>query len=152
MKTRTAPNGTPVLVQTGASIILEDSQGRILMQQRQDDGTWSYPGGRVEIDETVEEAARRELREECGLEAGELSLLGVFSGPALHHIYPNGDEVCGVDIVYLCHDFTGTLASLDGEARSMGFYPVDALPSPLSSMNRIQIEAFLALRKEGDRS
>ena len=31
------------------------------MQQRQDDGTWSYPGGRVEIDETVEDAARREV-------------------------------------------------------------------------------------------
>ncbi len=58
---RIAPNGTPVVVQTGASVIVVNSAGEILMQQRQDDGTWSYPGGRVEIDETVEDAARREV-------------------------------------------------------------------------------------------
>ena len=96
---RLAPNGTPVVVQTGASIIVEDRQGRILMQQRADDGTWSYPGGRIEIDETVEDGARREVREECGLEVGALRLLGVFSGKELNHVYPNGDEVCGIDIV-----------------------------------------------------
>ena len=55
-KGRIAPNGTPVVVQTGASVIVVNSAGEILMQQRQDDGTWSYPGGRVEIDETVEDA------------------------------------------------------------------------------------------------
>lgn len=40
---RIAPNGTPVVVQTGASVIVVNSAGEILMQQRQDDGTWSYP-------------------------------------------------------------------------------------------------------------
>ena len=98
---RLSPNGNPVVVQTGASIIVEDAQGRILMQQRNDDGTWSYPGGRIEIDETVEDGARREVREECGLEVGELRLLGVFSGKELNHVYPNGNEVCGIDIVYV---------------------------------------------------
>ena len=85
---RLSPNGNPVVVQTGASIIVEDEQGQILMQQRQDDGTWSYPGGRIEIDETVEDGARREVREDCGLEVGKLRLLGVFSGKELNHVYP----------------------------------------------------------------
>ena len=114
---RLSPNGTPVRVQTGASVIVVDDAGRILMQQRQDDGTWSYPGGRVEIDETVEDAARREVREECGLVVGELSLLGVFSGAPLNHVYPDGNEVCGIDIVYVSRDYTGTLTAEDGEAR-----------------------------------
>lgn len=147
MAKRFAPNGTPVVVQTGASIIVEDSQGRILMQQRQDDGTWSYPGGRIEIDETVEDGARREVQEECGLEVGELTLLGVFSGPALNHVYPNGNEVCGVDIVYVSRDYKGQLTALDGEAKRMGFYPIDALPQPISKMNAIQIEAYLKTRR-----
>lgn len=145
---RLSPNGTPVVVQTGASIIVEDAQGRILMQQRADDGTWSYPGGRIEIDETVEDGARREVREECGLEVGELRLLGVFSGKELNHIYPNGNEVCGVDIVYISSDYTGSLQSEDEEARKMGFFPIDALPQPISSMNAKQIRAYLAQRKE----
>lgn len=143
---RLAPNGTPVVVQTGASIIVEDSQGRILMQQRADDGTWSYPGGRIEIDETVEDGARREVREECGLEVGELHLLGVFSGRELNHVYPNGNEVCGVDIVYVSRDFRGELHSGDGEAKRMGFYPIDALPQPISPMNDKQLRAYLETR------
>lgn len=144
---RLAPNGTPVVVQTGASIIVEDNQGRILMQQRSDDGTWSYPGGRIEIDETVEDGARREVREECGLEVGNLHLLGVFSGPELNHVYPNGNEVCGVDIVYVSNDYTGELQCEDGEAQRMGFYPIDALPQPISPMNAKQINAYLETRK-----
>lgn len=144
---RLAPNGTPVVVQTGASIIVEDSQGRILMQQRTDDGTWSYPGGRIEIDETVEDGARREVWEECGLEVGELRLLGVFSGKELNHVYPNGNEVCGIDIVFVSRDFKGRLHSQDGEARQMAFFPIDALPQPISPMNAKQLRAYLETRK-----
>lgn len=144
---RISPNGKPVVVQTGASIIVEDGKGWILMQQRSDDGTWSYPGGRVEIDETVEDAARREVREECGLEVGQMELLGVFSGKELNHVYPDGSEVCGVDIVYVSRDYTGTLESKDQEAKNIGFYPIDALPQPISEMNAKQIGAYLAGRK-----
>lgn len=143
MAKRFSPNGTPVVVQTGASIIVADAARRILMQQRQDDGTWSYSGGRVEIDETVEDAARREVYEECGLIVGNMDLLGVFSGPELNHVYPNGNEVCGIDIVYVSRDYTGSLSAQDGEARQMGFYPVDALPQPISRMNAKQINAYL---------
>ncbi len=146
MAKRIAPNGTPVVVQTGASIIVEDAMGRILMQQRTDDGTWSYPGGRIEIDETVEDGARREVLEECGLQVGEMTLLGVFSGAELNHVYPNGNEVCGIDIVYISRDYEGTLTSRDGEAKQMGFYPIDALPQPISAMNAKQINAYLDLR------
>lgn len=146
MAKRLSPNGTPVVVQTGASIIVENSLGHILMQQRQDDGTWSYPGGRIEIDETVEEGARREVLEECGLQIGEMELLGVFSGEELNHVYPNGNEVCGIDIVFVSHDYTGELKSIDGEAKQMGFYPIDALPRPISGMNAKQINAYLALK------
>lgn len=140
---RIAPNGTPVVVQTGASVIVVNAAGEILMQQRQDDGTWSYPGGRVEIDETVEDAARREVLEESGLMVGKMELLGVFSGKELNHVYPNGNEVCGIDIVYVSRDYTGCLHCADGEAVRLGFYPIDHLPQPISPMNAKQIAAYI---------
>lgn len=67
----------PVL---GASVFVHRG-GMLLLQRRADDGTWAPHGGCVEIGETVEAAARRELWEETGLTAGALSLLGVFLRP-----------------------------------------------------------------------
>ena len=88
------------LLQVGASVIVEDPQGRILLQLRSDNGCWGYPGGSIELDEVVEEAARRELWEETGLIAHRLELFGIFSGPEMHYVYPNGDEVSNVDLVF----------------------------------------------------
>ena len=89
------------LLQVGASVIVEDKEGRILLQLRSDNHCWGYAGGSVELDEDVEEAAKRELFEETGLVAKELTLFGVFSGKDTHYVYPNGDEVSNVDIVYM---------------------------------------------------
>ena len=90
------------LLQIAASVIVEDEQGRILLQLRSDNNCWAYAGGSVELDEVVEDAAKRELFEETGLIAERLELFGVFSGKETHYIYPNGDEVSNVDIVYVC--------------------------------------------------
>ncbi|MBR3869023.1 MAG: NUDIX domain-containing protein, partial [Clostridia bacterium] len=62
------------LLQVGASVIVVDECGCILLQLRSDNNTWGYAGGSVEIDEKVEDTAKRELYEETGLIAKQLSL------------------------------------------------------------------------------
>ena len=68
----------PILV-CGASVIVENEDGEILLQLRKDNKCWGYPGGSVDTNEVVEEAAKRELLEETGIEAISLELFGVFS-------------------------------------------------------------------------
>ena len=120
------------LLQVGASVIVEDGEGRVLLQLRSDNHCWGYAGGSVELDEKVEDAAKRELLEETGLTAEKLELFGIFSGKDTHYVYPNGDEVSNVDIVYLCREYSGTLLCQEGETDELRFFAADELPENLS--------------------
>ena len=121
------------LLQVGASVIVEDPKGRILLQLRSDNHCWGYAGGSVELDEVVEAAAKRELFEETGLIAESLELFGVFSGKDTHYVYPNGDEVSNVDIVYVCKKYSGSLKCQEGEVDALKFFHVDEIPENISA-------------------
>lgn len=131
------------LIQTGASVLVEDNEGRILLQLRHDNQCWGYPGGSMEIDEELEETARRELFEETGIVAEELELFGVFSGKALHYIYPNGDEVSNVDIVYLCRRYSGTLKCQKGEVDALRFFAVNEIPENITEPERVALQKWV---------
>lgn len=135
------------LLQVGASVIVEDAQGRVLLQLRSDNHCWGYAGGSVELDEVVEDAAKRELQEETGLISQELELFGVFSGKDCHYVYPNGDEVSNVDIVYVCRKYTGTLRCQPGEVEQLRFFALDEIPQNISPPTRKPLEEWVASKR-----
>lgn len=130
------------LLQVGASVIVENAHGEILLQRRADNHLWGYCGGSVELDEEVEAAAARELLEETGLTAGALELLGVFSGPDMHYVYPNADEVSNVDVVFLCRDFSGELIPQEDEVEELRWFSAQNLPENLFSANVRALEVW----------
>ncbi|MEM7191394.1 MAG: NUDIX hydrolase [Pseudomonadota bacterium] len=72
---------TPALT---VDCVVFDPAGRVLLIRRGNPpfkGAYALPGGFVDIGETVEDGCRRELREETGLEVGDLFLAGVYSNP-----------------------------------------------------------------------
>lgn len=135
------------ILQCGASVIVENEQGEILLQLRRDNHCWGYAGGSVELDEEVEEAAKRELYEETGLIANELELLGIFSGKDMHYIYPNGDEVSNIDIVYVCKSYSGNLKIQQDEVIKLKFFSLLDLPENIFPPNVKALKEYI--RKKG---
>ena len=119
--------GHRIIMQCAASIICVDGQNRILLGRRSDNHKWGYSGGSVEIDEYVEDCAKRELYEEMGLIADEIEYFCVNSGPDAHYIYPNGDEVSNIEIVYICRKWQGEPRSRDGEMEDLRFFSCDEI-------------------------
>lgn len=136
--------GHAPIMQVGASVILLNAENEVLLQRRADNGMWGYHGGSVELGEALEEAAARELREETGITARSLELYGVFSGPELRYVYPNGDEVYNVDVVYVCRDWSGEPVPQAGEVNELRFFPLESLPEDISPPIRGPLRKFAA--------
>lgn len=138
------------VMQCGASVIVENERGEVLLEQRADTGDWAYIGGAVELYERTEDAAARELAEETGLIAEELSLLGVYSGEKMRFEYPNGDQVSNIDVVYVCRSYRGTLQPQETEVTCLRFFAPEALPLPFFPPNQPAMKAYLQARNISD--
>ncbi|AIM06097.1 TPA: NUDIX domain-containing protein [Bacillus anthracis] len=124
--------GSRPLNLAGVAVAVFNEQRQILLQQRQN-GIWGVPGGFVELGESTEEAGRREVFEETGVEIGTLQLISVFSGKEFFVKLPNGDEFYPITIAYLCKDIKGGLLKADGiESLSVQFFDFDKLPENIS--------------------
>jgi 8-oxo-dGTP pyrophosphatase MutT (NUDIX family) len=108
-------------VTLGVSALIERDDA-ILLERRRDNGQWGLIGGGVEIDESLDQALRREVLEETGLTVASYTFFGTFSDPSRIGRFSNGNVVRFVVIVYRVEveDFT-TLACSD-ESFELGFF------------------------------
>ncbi|EJQ93880.1 hypothetical protein IGW_02593 [Bacillus cereus ISP3191] len=135
--------GSRPLNLAGVAVAVFNEQGQILLQQRRN-GIWGVPGGFVELGESTEEAGRREVFEETGIEIETLQLISVFSGKEFFVKLPNGDEFYPITIAYLCKDIKGGLLKADGiESLSVQFFDFDKLPENISPFIKNLIEQNL---------
>ncbi len=124
------------LVLPHSVVILFNEKGQILLEERSDDGYFDFPGGGIDLKESAEEAASRELLEETGLVAKRLELFKVYSGEITHYVYFNGDEIYGVDLVYICKEYEGELKSQKEEVNRLFFMDLDNMPEKMSIRNK----------------
>lgn len=102
-----APPQTPALT-VDVVIVAPGDRGKVVLVKRANEpfaGSWALPGGFVEIGESVESAAVREVEEETGLKVEILRLVGVYSRPDRD---PRGHNV---SIAYLARYVSGSLAA-----------------------------------------
>ena len=130
--------GNRPLILVGSNVLVVDADAHVLLQRRTDTGLWSMIGGTMEPGETLEQVARREAREEVGLELDGLMLIDFFSGPEFHDIYPNGDQVYPVGAVYVGRGRGEPRP--DDEGFELRYFPVGALPESLNRNTRLVLQ------------
>lgn len=120
--------GHSQIINIGATVIVLNEKNEILLNLRTDTSTWGIIGGGMELGESLEQTAARELLEEANLTAKRFTLLDVLSGEELYFKYPNGDETYTVIVLYRAIGVSGTLSINDGESHKLQYFPLDALP------------------------
>ncbi|MBI4764298.1 MAG: NUDIX hydrolase [Deltaproteobacteria bacterium] len=98
---------------------------KVLLIKRSDTGFWAIPGGRVEKNETIDQAVRREIEEECGVRIEITGICGLFSNP----IWKDGIHT----IVYLAVPKCKPKVRGTNEAKEIKYLELGNLPEEILS-------------------
>ena len=142
--------GHEMLMLVGVGVFVYKN-GKVLLQKRRDNGLWSDPGGCVEIGETLEETAKRELFEETGLIANKLDFFKTYSGKDMFYTYPNEDEVYIIGIIYICEDYIGEMIDENDETMELKWFDINEICNEISPPTKRPLNDFIEYIKERDR-
>ena len=108
----------------GVNIAILDRQNRLLLTRREDFEVWCLPGGSVDKDESLADAARREAEEETGLKVRLTRLVGVYSRL---NWYGRGIHL----VVFAARPVGGSLRPQPDEVLEIGEFDGQTLPADL---------------------
>jgi 8-oxo-dGTP pyrophosphatase MutT (NUDIX family) len=111
-------------------------QGKILLTQREDFGTWVLPSGGVEDAESLAQAAIRETKEETGVDVELTGLIGVYSRV--------GSWSPGYMVLFAAKPVGGEIKCQQGETIAVEWFAFDHLPNPLSMGHKRRIQDAIA--------
>lgn len=120
--------GHEPLISLGATTLVFNEKNELLLNLRSDTNTWGIPGGSMELEETIEETAIRELKEEAGITADKLELVTVLSGKEYYFEYPNGDKMSTVIVLFKVLNYSGEIKVSDNESKKLKFFSLNDLP------------------------
>ncbi|WP_280771605.1 NUDIX hydrolase [Salipaludibacillus daqingensis] len=139
--------GNEKVIMVVASAFVFDKENRVLMQKRSDNGQWGFPGGFMDLGESVQDTAKREVNEETGLKLEELELFGIYSGPQHDKTFDNGDQVSLVLVSFICKQYSGELVESNEESIQNKFYSLKELPENIFPEHNMLIEDLLSKKQ-----
>jgi len=128
-------------VGTGALIINENQEFLLIRRgpkAKNDTGVWERPGGEVEFGEKIEDAVRREVREEIGVEIKIIRFLGYTD-----HILEEGRRHW-VSFGFLSTILSGKPRNIEeGKHDAIGWFSLNSLPENITQPTREGIQEYL---------
>lgn len=134
----------PIMAVAAMGILYNKEKG-LLLEKRTDTGEWCTPGGAIELGESLEDALKREIKEETNLDIVNPKLFDIKAN--VHMAYPNKDEVYYTDVVYEINEFFGDLKP-DRESTELKFFALDNLPENIMPTQIGYIERFVSEKRK----
>jgi len=130
----------------GGSALVVDGQGAILMQRRSDSGNWSFPGGVMEIGETIEQCVVRETKEESGLDIEITGILGIYTDPEHVIAYADGEVRQEFNITFYGRIIGGQI-EVSSESTEVKFLCLEELETmPVHETVRLRLQHHIEQR------
>lgn len=100
----------------------------------------------MELGESFEETAKREILEETGLTIRNITFLDVFSGKDLYVKVDNGDEFYAVTALFMTRDVAGSIQMDPRESLDLQYIALDQFPPNVTRTSRIFLDRFMELK------
>ncbi len=125
--------GNSPLIFVRPSVAIINNKGEILLS-RNVGGTWTIPGGTLQLNESVEECITRIVLEDIGIKIIKVKLFGVYSGKELiNRVEESGAEYHPVAIGYLCNEYEGEVTPNRNKGIEARFFRLNQLPEEIES-------------------
>ncbi|WP_152393055.1 NUDIX hydrolase [Paenibacillus guangzhouensis] len=136
--------GNEMIILNFAGAIVTNEEGQILLQRRRDKNAWGFPGGAMEIGESADETAKREVEEETGLRINIEELIGIYS--KYFDEYPNGDQAQTIAFVYKGNISGGEIIKENEESIELKFFNKDEVPELFNQQHNDAFNDFVNKR------
>ncbi|KMK77023.1 NUDIX hydrolase [Alkalihalobacillus pseudalcaliphilus] len=113
---------------------VKNEKGQILLHKRKDNKKWSFPGGAIELGESAEEAALREIQEETGYQVKTTDLIGIYT--KYTDKYANGDRAQTILFFFECEIINNTNQYDKQETMELAFFDLDTIPELMNQQHQ----------------